>query len=407
LNLSFFIAYRYFRSKKKRNFITVLSRISMIGVAVGTMALVIVLSVFNGLEDLIRGLYASFDAELKIESTFGKSFVAEPEWLELISQTEGVEVVTEVIEDNALFKYREYQHLARLKGVSENYMQQGRFDKGFTWGDLSLGTEKQPKAIMGRGVGFFLSVDLDSDLDLLQVFYPKAPRSAGSIDPTQLYNKGILKPGAFFSVEKEFDDNYILAPIGFVSDLLNYGKKRTALEIKVNEGENIQKVKARLISLLGEDFTVKDTDEQHAQILRTIKIEKLFVFLTLTFILAVASFNIFFSLSMLAIEKKKDNAILFAMGAKESLIRKIYLKQGAIIGLSGALIGLGLGFLICWMQDQFGLVSLGIASSVVEAYPVKMIWTDFFWTSISVFAITFLASFRPAFIASKVTPTDL
>ncbi len=407
MNLSFFIAFRYFRSKKKRNFITVLSRISMIGVAVGTMALVIVLSVFNGLEELVRGLYASFDAELKIESKLGKSFLAEKEWLDSISRIEGVEVLTEVIEDNALFKYRDYQHLARIKGVSENYMQQGRFEKGFTWGNLSLGTENQPKAIMGRGVGFFLSVDLDNDFDLLQVFYPKAPRSAGSIDPSQLYNKGILKPGAFFSIEKEFDDNYIIAPIGFVSNLLNYGQKRTALEVKVKEGENIQKVKASLGSFLGEAFTVKDTDEQHAQILRTIKIEKLFVFLTLSFILAVASFNIFFSLSMLAIEKKKDNAILFAMGAKENLIRKIYLKQGAIIGLSGAIIGLVLGFLICWLQDRFGLVSLGISSSIVDAYPVKMIWSDFFWTSISVFTITFLASFRPAFIASKVTPTDL
>jgi lipoprotein-releasing system permease protein len=379
----------------------------MIGVAVGTMALVIVLSVFNGLEDLIRGLYASFDADLKIESTLGKSFSADPEWIVSISKIPGVDVVTEVIEDNALFKYRDYQHLARLKGVSENYLQQGRFEKGFTWGDLNLGTANQPRAIMGRGVGFFLSVDLDNDLDLLQVFYPKAPRNAGTIDPSQLYSKGILKPGAFFSVEKEFDDNYILAPIGFVSSLLNYGQRRTALEVKVKEGVNIQKVKSNLSVFLGESFTVKDTDEQHAQILRTIKIEKLFVFLTLTFILAVASFNIFFSLSMLAIEKKKDNAILFAMGAKESMIRKIYLKQGAIIGLSGAVIGLVLGFLVCWTQDQFGLVTLGIASSVVEAYPVKMIWSDFFWTSISVFAITFLASFRPAFIASKVTPTDL
>lgn len=379
----------------------------MIGVAVGTMALVVVLSVFNGLEDLVRSLYASFDAELKVEASLGKSFVAEEDWLASIKALEGVEIVTEVIEDNALFKYRDYQHLARIKGVSGNYLDHGRFGQGYVWGDLDLGSAQQPRAILGRGVGFFLSVDLDNEFEMLQVFYPKAPRSAGTIDPNQLYSRDMIKSSAFFSVDKEFDDNYIIAPLEFVSKLLNYGSKRTSLEIKVKEGESIQRVKRRLRTHLGEGFTVKDTDEQHAGLLRTIKIEKLFVFITLSFILAVASFNIFFSLSMMAIEKKKDTAILFAMGARQKLIKQIYIKQGAIIAFSGAIIGLVLGFLLVWMQDTFGLISLGIASSVIENYPVKMIWTDFLWTSLAVIAITFLAAYRPALIASKVKSYEL
>jgi len=379
----------------------------MIGVAVGTMALVVVLSVFNGLEDLVRSLYASFDAELKIEAVQGKSFEVEPDWLLKIEEIEGVDIVTEVIEDNALFKYREYQHLARLKGVSDNYLDHGRFEKGYVWGSLELGSDLQPKAIIGRGVGFFLSIDIGNEFELLTVFYPKAPRSAGTIDPNQLYSRNFIRPAAFFSVDKEFDDNYIIAPLTFVSQLLNYGNKRTSLEIKVKDGESIQKVKSRLKGHLGEMFTVKDTDEQHEGLLRTIKIEKLFVFITLTFILAVASFNIFFSLSMMAIEKKRDTAILFAMGARENLIRKIYIKQGGIIAFTGAIIGLLFGFILVWMQDSFGLISLGIASSVIENYPVKMIWTDFLWTSLSVIAITFLASYRPALIASKVKSSDL
>jgi len=379
----------------------------MIGVAVGTMALVVVLSVFNGLEDLVRSLYASFDAELKIEAVQGKSFEVEPDWLLKIEEIEGVDIVTEVIEDNALFKYREYQHLARLKGVSDNYLDHGRFEKGYVWGSLELGSDLQPKAIIGRGVGFFLSIDIGNEFELLTVFYPKAPRSAGTIDPNQLYSRNFIRPAAFFSVDKEFDDNYIIAPLTFVSQLLNYGNKRTSLEIKVKDGESIQKVKSRLRGHLGEMFTVKDTDEQHEGLLRTIKIEKLFVFITLTFILAVASFNIFFSLSMMAIEKKRDTAILFAMGARENLIRKIYIKQGGIIAFTGAIIGLLFGFILVWMQDSFGLISLGIASSVIENYPVKMIWTDFLWTSLSVIAITFLASYRPALIASKVKSSDL
>lgn len=379
----------------------------MVGVAVGTMALVIVLSVFNGLEGLARSLYASFDAELKIESVKGKSFEITDEWLDKIRLIEGVEILTEVIEDNALFKYKNYQHLARLKGVSDNYLKQGRFEEGYIWGELELGTDSQPRAIIGRGVGFYLSIDLDNEFELLDVFYPKAPRNAATLDPRQLYARNVIKPTAFFSIEKEFDDNYIIAPINFVKNLLNYGTKRTSVEIKVQKGMSISSVKKKLQTLIGDKFSVKDTDEQHAGLLRTIKIEKLFVFITLSFILAVASFNIFFSLSMMAIEKKKDTAVMIALGAKTKLIKQIYIKQGAIIAFTGATIGLVLGFFVCLIQDRFGVVSLGISSSVVDNYPVKMIWTDFLWTSIAVIMITFAASYRPAIIASRVEASDL
>ncbi|WP_339875706.1 FtsX-like permease family protein [uncultured Algoriphagus sp.] len=403
MNLSFFIASRYFRSKKKRNFITILSRISMIGVAVGTMALVIVMSVFNGLEDLIRGLFASFDAELKIEATVGKSFMTSEEWLDSIRSVDGVAILTEVIEDNALLDYNGNQMIGRLKGVSDNFLDQDRFSRGYFWGDTTLGTELNPAAILGRGVGFFLSVNLDNVNVPLKIYYPKAPRSAATIDPSQFYASAVLDPVAYFSIgERQFDDEYVIAPLFFVRDLLKYGDKRTSLEVKVAEGYSISDVHKRLKAHLGDDFLVKNADEQHAGLIRTVKMEKLFTFLTLTFILAIASFNIFFSLSMLAIEKKKDIAVLKAMGAQERLIRRIFLKQGALIAFSGALIGLILGYLVCWIQQSFGLVSLGITSAVVDAYPVKMIWSDFLWISLAMIGITFLASSRPAWIASQV-----
>src|SRR5690554_1897871 len=377
----------------------------MIGVAVGTMALVIVLSVFNGLEDLIKGLYASFDAELKIEAAQGKSFEVNEDWLNDIRKVPGVQVLTEVIEDNALLRYKDNQVVGRIKGVSDNFLDQGRFLKGHFTGEMSLGTEAQPAAILGRGIGYFLTVELGNDFDFLQVFYPKAAR-AGSIDPRNMYNRDVIKPVAYFSIDKQFDDEYVIVPLRFAENLLNYGNKRTALEIKVADGYNIAKVKQALKAQLGPDFLVRDTEEQHASLLLTIKLEKLFVFLTLTFILAVASFNIFFSLSMLAIEKKKDIAVLFAMGATEKLIRSIYIKQGAIIAFTGAVVGLALGFAVCWLQDNYGLVSLGVTSSIVDSYPVKMVWTDFLYTSISVVIITFIASYRPAIIASRVKTVD-
>ncbi|WP_073092491.1 FtsX-like permease family protein [Cyclobacterium lianum] len=405
MNLSYFIATRYFRSKEKKNFITVLSRISMIGVAVGTMALVVVLSVFNGLEGLIKDLYASFDADLKVMPRLGKSFEVDEEFLSEMRETAGVEILTEVIEDNALVRYGEHQVVATLKGVSENFLQQNRFEKGYFSGNKSLGEEGRPQAILGRGLSYFLLLDLDDEFELMQVFYPKEPR-AGSIDPASMYNRSVIRPAGIFSIEKQYDDEYLIVPLGFAADLLEYGNRRSALEIKVADGYSIEEVKYRLRDQLGEEFIVNDSNEQHASLLMTIRLEKLFVFLTLTFILAVASFNIFFSLSMLAIEKKKDIAVLLAMGGKRSLIKSIYLKEGAIIAFSGALIGLLLGFLICWAQDSFGLVSLGVTSSIVDAYPVRMKWTDFLYTSLSVVLITLLASYRPALIASKVNTTS-
>lgn len=405
MNPSSFIAGRYFKSKKKRNFITVLSVISMIGVAVSTAALVAVMSVFNGLEDLIRSLFASFDAELKIESVKGKSFVTSEEWIDQIERIEGVQVVTEVIEDNALLEYRGNQLVGRIKGVSENFLDQGRFSKGYFWGDTTLGSADRPGAILGRGVGFLLSVNLDEVNSVIRVYYPKAPRSAASLDPNQLYSSAQIEPRAFFSIEQRFDNEYLIAPLGFVRDLLNYGDKRTALEVKVSEGFKIKEVQDRIKKLLGTDFSVKTADEQHAALIRTVKLEKLFVFLTLTFILAIASFNIFFSLSMLAIEKRKDIAILKSMGARDSLVRSIFLKQGALIAFSGALVGLGLGLLLVWVQDTFGLVSLGISSAVVNAYPVRLDWFDLIWIGVSVIGITLVASWRPAWIAAQVSPS--
>jgi lipoprotein-releasing system permease protein len=406
VNTSSFIAGRYFRSKKKQNFITILSLISMVGVAISTMALVAVMSVFNGLEDLIRGLFSSFDSELQVTPVAGKSFVATEDWLNGIREVEGVEVITEVIEDNALLEYRGSQHIARVKAVSDNYFDHERFSKGYFWGDTTLGTTTRPGAILGRGVAFALSVNLDDINSVLQIYYPKAPKSAASLDPNQLYTAGQVEPRGFFSIEQGVDNEYILVPLDFFKDLLNYGQKRTALELKVASGHSISSVQQALQTHLGTEFAVKNADEQHATLIRTVKLEKLVVFLTLTFILALASFNIFFSLSMLAIEKKKDLAVLKSMGAKNSLIRGIFLKQGALIAFSGAILGLILGLLLVGAQEKFGLISLGISSGVVDAYPVRIHWPDLGWISLAVVTITLLASWRPAWIAAQVDPLD-
>ncbi len=214
----------------------------MVGVAISTMALVAVMSVFNGLEDLIRGLFSSFDSELQVTPTSGKSFVVTEEWLHALRQVEGVKVITEVIEDNALLEYRGNQHVARVKAVSENYFEHDRFSKGYFWGDTTLGDSLRPGALLGRGVAFALSANLDDINSVLNIYYPKAPKSAASLDPNQLYASGQVEPRGFFSIEQGVDNEYVLVPLDFFKELLGYGQKRTALELKVDSEHSISTV---------------------------------------------------------------------------------------------------------------------------------------------------------------------
>jgi lipoprotein-releasing system permease protein len=372
----------------------------MVGVAIGTAALVIVLSVFNGLEDLIRSLHSTFDPEIKITSTLGKSFLMDEELRNKVEGIQGVEVVTEVIEDIALLKYRDAQMVVRVKGVGDNFLKQTNLGQSIVAGDLKLNEGGVDYAIIGRGIQYSLSISPSNDFYTLQVFYPRNVR-VGTIDPTKLYNRKNIMPGGIFAIEKQYDENYIFVPLDFAQELFEYKGKRTSLEIMTAPGARLNQVQARLKSLLGEEFQVLNRDEQHSGLLKAIHIEKLFVFITFSFILAIASFNIFFSLTMLAIDKKKDIAVLYSLGANDAIIKNIFLAEGAIIAFSGAFFGLLGGLIICWLQQTFGIVSMGMETSVLDAYPVKMQFQDFLYTAISIIIITFVASYRPAMIATR------
>ncbi|MEK6479539.1 ABC transporter permease [Catalinimonas sp. 4WD22] len=408
MNLSLLIARRYFRSKKKKNFIQVISNISMVGVAIGTMALVVVLSVFNGLEDLIRESYNTFDPEIKIVPQQGKTFEVSDSLINKISQVEGVSIVTEVIEDKALLGYQDAQMVVTLKGVSDNFIDQNRLNKAMVHGELVLKKNGKSFAILGRGVQYTLSVSPSNDFYALQVFSPKRETDTGfNPDPmTRYFKRRNIMPGGVFAIEKQFDANYVIVPLDFAAGLFDYVGKRTALEIKTAEGIKINRVQENLQEVLGDQLKVLNSDQQHESLLRAIKIEKLFVYLTFSFILAVASFNIFFSLSMLAIDKKKDIAMLIAMGASKKVVRSVFLYEGAIIAFIGTISGLAVGLLVCWTQQTFGMVSMGMQTAIVDAYPVKMQFTDFFYTAVSITIITFLASYRPASIAARTEVKD-
>lgn len=370
------------------------------GVAVGTMALVIVLSVFNGLEELIRELNQNFDPELKVEAIKGKSFELTDELLDEIKNTEGVEIVTQVVEDNAYVKYRNDEMVVKLKGVETNFIDHHRMDRNIVQGKLQLEDDGVQYAVIARGVQNALSINRLSNMYPLTFAYPKRGRTSG-LNVANLVNRKIILPAGVYAIEKQYDMNYVFVPLDFALGLFEYGNRRTSIEIKVQEGIEIETVQQSLLHKIGSDFKVLTSEEIHSEFFNVLKIEKLFVFIIFSFILAIASFNIFFSLTMLAIDKRKDIAILTSMGANKGLIKSIFLTEGAIISLSGASLGLFLGLVICFLQQQFGIVSMGMDTAVIDAYPVKMQWPDFLYTGLSIIVITIVSSYRPAIIASK------
>jgi len=373
----------------------------MAGVAVGTMALVIVLSVFNGLEDLIRGLNMNFDPELKIEAVKGKSFELTSEFLDGIKAIDGVEIVTQVIEDNAYAKYKNDEMVVKMKGVEKNFIDHHRLDQNIVQGRMVLEEDGVNYAIIARGVQTALSINRLDNMYTLQFYYPKRRRTSG-LNPTGLTNHKVILPAGVYAIEKQYDMNYVFVPLDFAIELLDYGNRRTSLEIKVNSSHGIPEVKERIKSFVGDDFRVLTSEEIHADFFKVLKIEKLFVFIIFSFILAIASFNIFFSLTMLAIDKKKDIAILSSIGANKKLIKSIFLTEGAIISFLGAFLGLFLGLVICLIQQNFGVVSMGMQTAIIDAYPVKVQFPDFLYTGLSIITITLLASYRPAIIATRI-----
>jgi lipoprotein-releasing system permease protein len=401
LNLPFFIARRYLFSKRKKNFINIISILSMIVVAFTTAALIIVLSVFNGLEHLLQTLNNSFDPEIKIEATKGKSFMTTPELLKTIKDVKGVAIVTEVIEDYAYVRYHDANQVIRLKGVSDNFIDQKRIpEENIIEGELALKKGDVNYAILGSGVQFTLSVSITERLFPLQIYYIKNLKSR-SMDPTSLYSKMNIMPGAVFSIVQNFDENYVIVPLDFARELLNYGDKRTSLEIKTEEGSDIFNVEDRLQTLLGDNYNVLNPEEQHRDLYRLLKMEKLFAFFALTLLLIIGSINIFFSLMMLALDKKKDITVLSSMGASRRLIRNVFLAEGSLIAALGAISGLFIGGLLCWLQMNFGLISMGMESAVQQGYPIKVAPLDFVVILLVVSVITWLISIRPAALASN------
>ncbi len=401
MNLPVWIARRYFFSRKKRSFISWLSILSMLGVGVGTMTLVVVLSVFNGMEELNRQMFKTFEADMTVSPRQGKRFLATPALLNRLQRVNGVEWIASVAQDNALARYANAQTVIKLKGVDDNYLRRRQLDSAMLEGRLLLQRDGTNYAIVADGVRNDLSISPVDILTPLEVLYPQSGQSFSVLNPDAFNRESLTVSGIFF-IESKYD-NFVLAPLAVARSLFEYQPNEvTSLEIQLLPGTSEEVIKQALQTVAGDKLDVKSRDDLNIDLYRAIYVEKLFVALTLSFIILVASINIFFSLSMLVIEKKADILILFALGATKSMVRRIFLTEGAIIALVGAFTGLALGILICLAQEQYGFIRMGTVSSIIDAYPVRLDAQDIILTGLLAVIMTILTSWFPAQRAAKI-----
>lgn len=399
MNFPFFIARRYLFSKKSTHAINVISGISVIGVAVATMALVVTLSVFNGFHDLVASFFTDFDPQLKVVPAEGKTVAADDPILAQIKQLPQIDVATESVEDMALAIYKGRQAMVVVKGVEDNFEQLTHIsDILLGDGEFGLHAANMDYGILGIRLAEILGTGYTYD-EPLHIY---APRREGQFDisnPEDAFEEDELySPGVLFNVKQsKYDKNYILTSIGFARRIFGQQGMLSSLELRLKPGSNFDGVKTEIKKICGDKYVVKDRFEQQDDTFKIMKIEKLIAYIFLTFILMVACFNIIGSLSMLIIDKKDDVVTLCNLGASDKQIIRIFLFEGRLISAIGAILGISLGLFLCWAQQRFGIVALGSSSGsfIINAYPVSVHPEDIILVFITVLLVGFLSVWYP------------
>lgn len=405
MNFPFFIARRYLFSKKSTHVINVISSISVIGVAVATMALVIVLSVFNGFHDLVASLFTSFDPQLKVVPVEGKTAPSDDPILTQIRLLPEVDVATETVEDQALAIYQGKQAMVKIKGVEDNFSELSHItDILYGDGTYSLHAANLEYGILGIRLAQTMGIGAQWD-GYLKIYAPKKEGQLDLSNPGEGFVADSLNsPGVLFSVrQSKYDKNYIVTSIAFARNLFGQQGMLSDLEIRLKEGSDLNAVKAEMQKIAGTKYKVLDRFEQQEDTFKIMAIEKLMAYIFLTFILVVACFNIIGSLSMLIIDKKNDVVTLRNLGANDKQITRVFLFEGRMIAVIGAVIGIGLGLLLCLLQQQYGFVRLGESegSFIVDTYPVSVHYTDVAIIFVTVIAVGWLAVWYPVRALSK------
>jgi len=401
MKLPFQIAKRYLFSKKSTNAINIISLVSMIGMGLGSFALIVLLSVFNGFEHLVLDLQNSFYSDLEIKATKGKTFEPVQDILKELSTENGIASYSYILEENAYLKYKDKERLATIKGVDTNYYKTSRIEKSVVMGSPKLQEKGINYAILGSGIDYVLDTDVERPISSISINIPKKGKTAAMI-ASQLFNSGEVVPGGVFLIQAEFDNKYILIPLELMRNITRIDSEVSAIEMRINEKANLEKVKATLLQKLPKDFEILARYEHDKSLYKAMKAERWAVFAILGLIMFIISFNIVGSLSMVSIEKKRDISILKAMGLKKNDVLKIFMLQGVLGSVLGATIGLFLGLLVLFAQKTFGFIGLpSNGGFVIDAYPVFIKAEDIFFSFIMVVVISLIASYYPAKKASE------
>lgn len=375
MNLPFFIARRYLFSRQTTNAVNIITGVSMLGVSIGAAAMIVVLSAFNGLENLIRSFYNTTDPDFRIELVEGKNFIYDEDLNTRIRDVQGVKDASYVLEEKALFRYQGKEFIATLKGVDAHYLEVTNFEDALVHGEFFVPGVDENLAIVGMGVAYHLGISRINMNDPIEIHMPRA--NASILDPMSAVSSELIYPMGLFSVQPDMDIKYVLVPLPFLQRMSDVKSSRlSSIEVSVVDAKDSKDIKERLQNTLGADFTVLDRDEQQMAIFKVLKTEGLATYLILAFIVLVSSFGILGSNTMLILDKKEDIKTLWAMGADDRLTRRIFFMEGLITSLLGGLGGIALGVIIVLVQQYFGLVGLG-DGYVLDSYPVELRFDDF------------------------------
>ncbi len=406
MNLPLKFARRYLFAKKSTNAINIISGIAVGGIAVGTAAIILILSVFNGFEDLIISLYGSFNPDIKVTVLEGKVFSPDSTKLLKIKKIEGVLEVSQTLSEVSFFEYGESQDFGVLKGVDTVFDSVSKVDNNIIRGDYFIEDEEMSYAVLGAGMEYKLSVVIGDQSQSLGVYMPNRKKSVGFSTPTDIFKRRYLPPVGVFAIQQEFDDNFVITSLPFVQDILSYRNGEIdALEIKVRKTTDTPRILQQIKNIMGDEFEVKNRYQQEEAFFKLMNMEKWMAYAVISFALLLLAFNIVGALWMLVLDKKKDIAILKSMGATDDLVRNIFLTEGLALSFFGAMLGFGFGIIIYILQKTVGIVKLqGGANLLIDTYPISIQIFDFVLVFFTVMLIGLLAAWLPSIRTKNIQP---
>jgi len=405
--MNFLFAWRYFKAKKTTNAINIIAWVSMAAIVVGAASLILVLSVFNGFEDLVKSLYTSFYPDIKISPATGKTLTLTEQQLKQLAGVKGVHALSLQAQDNAVLQNGEWRTIAYLKGVDENYIKVTGVKDRVVRGKFELGTEDHPLAVLGSGIENALGTEADRAILPLSVFMFKKGEGSYTADPASSLSNANMATSGVFAIQQDFDDHYVITNLAFVKRMLGLKPDEySSVELALDDPLRAKELKPVIRQLLGSSFVVQTRYEQNQSLYSVMGTEKWVIYIVLTLILVVAAFNMVGALTMLVLEKQKDIHVLKALGAHDGRIQRIFLSEGLLLALLGGGAGILLAVFICWLQSRYHLVPLQGGSFLIDYYPVKLVPTDFLLVLSTILIVALLASWIPARKAAT-TPIEL